>query len=228
MKTRTALFIAAALLVLLLAACVRPASTPPTGVITATPELPFEFETGGSQINEIISATQTAQAAGAASEEPKSPTEEPAGEETQPPEVPSQIETQAPPPAEVPTEAPPPASWDPTPGVPETYTVNKGEHVYCLARRFNVHPGDLLSANGLNANSVLNPGMTLKIPQNSAWPSDSARSLKSHPTSYSVVAGDTIYTIACAFGDVDPNGIISVNGLDAPYELTPGQTLQIP
>jgi LysM repeat protein len=42
------------------------------------------------------------------------------------------------------------------------------------------------------------------------------------------VAGDTIYTIACAFGDVDPNAIIVVNGLESPYTLTPGQVLQIP
>ncbi|HZW04386.1 MAG TPA: LysM peptidoglycan-binding domain-containing protein [Anaerolineaceae bacterium] len=224
MKTRFALLAAAALLVLLLSACVRPASTPPTGLITATAELPFEFETGGSQINEIISLTQTAQAT--VTTDAKSPTEAAPAGETQPPTAPTSSDTPAP--SVEPTQAPPPAEWNPTPGVPASYTLNKGEHVYCLARRFNVHPGDLLSANGLNANSVLNPGTSLKIPQNSAWPTDSARSLMNHPTSYTVKAGDTVYTVACAFGDADPNGIIAANSLQTPYELTAGQTLQIP
>ena len=54
------------------------------------------------------------------------------------------------------------------------------------------------------------------------------RSLLDHPTQYTVVSGDTIYTVACAFGDVDPNAIIFANNLSEPYDLTPGQTIHIP
>ena len=34
-------------------------------------------------------------------------------------------------------------------GVPATYTMQSGEFVYCIARRYNVDPNELLSINGL-------------------------------------------------------------------------------
>jgi hypothetical protein len=43
-----------------------------------------------------------------------------------------------------------------------------------------------------------------------------------------VVAGDTIYTIACKYGDVDPNAIAQANSLQAPYDLSAGKVLHIP
>jgi LysM repeat protein len=54
------------------------------------------------------------------------------------------------------------------------------------------------------------------------------RALKSHPTNYTVKSSDTIYTIACQFGDVSPDMIAAQNGLSSPYTLTAGQTLRIP
>jgi LysM repeat protein len=128
-----------------------------------------------------------------------------------------------------PTEAPPEptAVVIPTTEVPATYVLQKGEFPYCIARRFNVDAGALLSLNGWGVNSVVSPGTVVKIPKDTTW-SSGPRALKNHPTSYTVVAGDTIYSIACAFGDVDPNAIIVVNGLESPYTLTPGQVLQIP
>jgi LysM repeat protein len=52
-------------------------------------------------------------------------------------------------------------------------------------------------------NSIVSEGTTLKIPQTGTWQGE--RALKSHPTNYTVVSGDTLYTIACGFGDADPN-----------------------
>jgi len=52
--------------------------------------------------------------------------------------------------------------------------------------------------------------------------------LQEHPTTYTVVAGDTIYSIACKFGSVDPIGIAKVNDLKSPYNLKAGQDLAIP
>jgi LysM repeat protein len=118
-----------------------------------------------------------------------------------------------------------------TPGtptaIPTTYVVQAGEFVYCLARRFNVNPVELQTLNNLAPNQLLQPGMTLNIPQ-TGNPFPFARALKPHPTTYSVVAGDTIYSIACGFGDVDPLAIAQLNNLVAPYTLTPGVTLNIP
>jgi LysM repeat protein len=47
------------------------------------------------------------------------------------------------------------------------------------------------------------------------------------PTSYTVLSGEWVYSIARKFG-VDPQEIIDLNGLVAPYALTPGQTLKLP
>ncbi len=115
-----------------------------------------------------------------------------------------------------------------TPGLPETYALHQGEHVFCLARRFNLNPVDLLSANGLTGKEYLNPGYVLKIPTaGSSW-SVGERALKPHPAQYSVMAGDTIYSVACQYGDVDPNAIIFANQLTEPYGLAAGQVLRIP
>jgi LysM repeat protein len=85
----------------------------------------------------------------------------------------------------------------------------------------------MLSLNGIAANTQVSEGTVLSIPQSGEW-SSGERSLKSHPTTYTVGTGDTIYSIACIFGDVDPNDIIAANGLESPYSLTAGSTLEIP
>jgi len=111
---------------------------------------------------------------------------------------------------------------------PGTYVLHEGEFPYCLARRYNVDPEALLALNGLSSGqSYYAPGTSITIPQSGgAFPGQ--RALKTHPTSYTVVAGDTIYSIACKFGDVDPMGIVSVNGLTGTYSLTSGSIIQIP
>jgi len=114
----------------------------------------------------------------------------------------------------------------PTAGIPSQYTIQSGEFPYCIARRFNVNPADLLSANGLGNTSQVSIGTVLTIPQGTSWPG--TRSLKAHPTTYTVGYGDTIGSIACGFGDADPNIILAANGLSAGATLTTGQVLQIP
>jgi LysM repeat protein len=126
-------------------------------------------------------ATQTAQAA---RQPPAVPTntpvpQEPAAPTKEPPQEPA---------APTQTNIVVPTS---TPGLPANYTLQKGEFPYCIARRFNVNPSDLLSNNGLTANSTTYPGLRLKIPQNGrTFPG--TRSLHKHPTTYSVKTNDTI------------------------------------
>lgn len=115
----------------------------------------------------------------------------------------------------------------PTVTRPAEYTIHEGEFVYCIARRFNLDPTDLMDLNGLAEGSILSPGTTLKIPQTGTWTGE-GRVLNPHPTTYTVSAGETIYSIACYFGDVSPEAIIAVNGLESPYTLTSGQVLNIP
>ncbi len=115
-----------------------------------------------------------------------------------------------------------------TPGRPSTYTLQKGEFPYCIARRFNVDPTALLAANGLTLSSAqdLQPGLVLTIPASGSFPG--TRALNPHPTTYTVQVGDTIYKIACHFGDVDPSSIAAANGITLTTPVTTGQVLNIP
>jgi len=225
---RFLLIMIALLTVIAVPACTLSASTPPP---TATPP-ESQFPVPGTETMDIFEAIAT-QTAMATMGLPINPTSQPVPggdtavvpteniqvpEVTQAPEPAAPEATQLPPAVEVP---------EPTPGIPASYTIQKGEFAYCLARRFNVNPAELMAINGLGANTVLQPGTSLRIPQTgNAFPGE--RVLRSHPTTYTVRANDTIYSIACYFGDVDPNGIAIANSLSAPYNLSSGQTIHIP
>ena len=245
-KSQLFVLILTILLAFGMAACERNASpdTPATepeadfplpGVATDTPEAMDEL---------TLIATQTAQAkidAGEAPAEDEVPAEvaedqpEAAGDGEAPPEGDGTTEESGDTPAEAEAEVP---ATDPEQGggqivnetydVPAEYTVQEGEFPYCLARRFNIKPSALLNANGLNNNSQVFPGKKLTIPRD-AGPFDAGpRSLKPHPAEYTVRGGDTVYKIACLFGDVDPRNIEASNGLEGAYTLSVGQVLQIP
>jgi len=114
-------------------------------------------------------------------------------------------------------------------GRPATYTLKKGEWPWCIARRFNIDPGTLLSFNNISAANAQNyqPGVTLNIPQSgAAFPPP--RALHAHPVNYVVPQTTTVYGVACYFGDVDPSAILSANTIPNPDNITAGTTLQIP
>jgi len=112
---------------------------------------------------------------------------------------------------------------------PSSYTLQQGEFPYCIARRYNVDPNDLLDLNNLSGDQNVEPGIVLSIPQSgNPFPGD--RSLINHPGSYSVIGDNdsTIYGVACKFGDVFPESIAQANNLSLSTALTIGQTLSIP
>ena len=105
--------------------------------------------------------------------------------------------------------------------------MHEGEQPYCIARRFNVNPEELLALNNKTPGSINRIGEIIKIPQ-TGNPFPSSRALQLHPTTYTVLPNETIYSIACKFGDVFPEDIVSKNGLVPPYTLVVGQILEIP
>ena len=128
----------------------------------------------------------------------------------------------------VPTETPLPTALPTVGGNPVAYTLHRGEFPYCLARRFNVHPAQLLAANALSDGQRVPPGTALVIPQNNL-PFPGNRALRNHPATYLVITSDeTLYSIACLFGDVDPGAIAYANGMSTDAVLSAGQQLQIP
>ncbi len=192
------------LLILALAACSRPASVAP--LPTATPDVPFPVMNTPQILDEIIRGTQTAAAV------LNSPT----------PGAQKPVNTPEP----QPTSQPKPEKPMPTEGRPAAYTVKKGDHFLCIARRYNLNPNELASLNGFGAwPETLVVGTSLKLPSGGSFPGD--RSLRSHPATYTVQAGETINSIACKFGDVLPEAILAKNGIGE-SELTAGMSLQIP
>jgi LysM repeat protein len=104
----------------------------------------------------------------------------------------------------------------------------QGEFPYCIARRFNVNQTELLDMNGITTGQGMQPGSILKIPQ-TGNPFVGVRALLPHPTTYTVRSGnETIYSVACSFGDADPNQIIVANNLVSPYTIHINQVLNIP
>ena len=132
-------------------------------------------------------------------------------------------------PSATPTNTPEPTDdfVIPTLTRPATYTLQEGEFPYCIARRFNLNPADLIDLNGLTADELVSPGTSLKIPQTGTWTGE-GRVRNAHPDTYTVSTGETIYAIACYYGDVSPEAIIAANHLEEPYTLKAGQVLDIP
>jgi LysM repeat protein len=124
-----------------------------------------------------------------------------------------------------------PSGTQPTPlppgSRPSSYTLQRGEFPYCIARRFDVNPEQLLTANSLTRGDIYYPNLTLTIPA-SAGPFPPPRALRTHPATYTAVTGDTVYGVACKFGDVDPAAIAAANNISVSSALTAGQSLSIP
>ncbi len=128
------------------------------------------------------------------------------------------------------TLTPSPISTGPTSAGtrPATYTLQSGEFPYCIARRFNVDPDDLLALNGLTRGDIYMPGLVLQIPQTGSFPGE--RALMPHPATYTVTGNNdtTFYAIACKYGDIGPGRIAQANNLPVSAELTVGQKINIP
>ena len=212
MKKTSLIILIAIIASLMFSACTMSASTPPP--VTPT-----------TNLSEIArQATETAIA------------KTPKAGDTQVPDETPDSETE--PTATSAAEVDPTATPAPTEGtgdteiiteypVPDSYTLHSGEFPFCLARRFNILPEDILDYNGYEYGTLLYPGDTLLLPPNGrAYIGD--RALQYHPASYTVIYGETLYSIACLYGDVDPRSIAAANDLDLDQVLTPGTVLQIP
>lgn len=188
-----------------------------------------------SDMEEVFeSGAQTATALAVASGAPESPAEETAAPETDVELTPDSGEVPSADSVTVTSTLPVIATTAvPAPtlvvGKPASYTLKKGEFPYCIARRFNVSPGELLTLNNLSTAQAqtYQPGMTLSIPQGgAAFPPPRARN--AHPVTYVVPQNTTLYGVACYFGDIDPTAILNANSIPNPDNIAAGTTLQIP
>ena len=106
------------------------------------------------------------------------------------------------------------------------YTVEKGDSLYSIARRFGVTVQEIIDANNLISNT-LSIGQSLIIPGLSAGDDlEDNEGSEIVPTTYTVVSGDSLWSIANRFG-VTVNDLKTANNLTSNL-LSIGQTLIIP
>ena len=102
---------------------------------------------------------------------------------------------------------------------PGTYRVRKGDSACLIARKFGVGCQQLLLANGLTQNSILQVGQHLLVP--------GASQPVSRYQSYIVRRGDSACLISARFG-IPCARLLKENDLHSRALIFPGQTLRIP
>ena len=116
----------------------------------------------------------------------------------------------------------------------ETYTVQKGDNLWTIARRFNVPLNELYAANGLDMNSILRIGQQLQIPVEGGTATVTAQSADTYQpssfnqgsTEYTVKRGDSLSKIANQF-DTSVRAIKAANGLSSDL-IRVGDKLVVP
>ncbi len=92
----------------------------------------------------------------------------------------------------------------------EYYTIEKGDNLYQIARRYNINPELLATLNGLTMNDYIYPGQEILIPKNGY-------------SYYITTEGDTLDIVAGRF-NVDKDRVVRENGT---IYLMPDQLLVI-
>jgi len=110
-----------------------------------------------------------------------------------------------------------------------TYTVQRGDTLYSIARRHGVSLWDIVSANGITNPNLIYPGQKLTISGSGATaPTPSTPSTPSTGSGIHIVArGETLTRIALKYG-VSVWAIVNANGIANPNLIHPGQQLTIP
>jgi lipoprotein YgeR len=95
----------------------------------------------------------------------------------------------------------------------DTYTLQRGDTLYSVSRKFRVPLDELLRANSVTDPSSLKAGTRIEIPQ--AW------------GEYRVVKGDTLYSVARRFS-ITVTELRRINSLAADHVLRVGETMRVP
>ncbi|MBT8159347.1 MULTISPECIES: LysM peptidoglycan-binding domain-containing protein [Arthrobacter] len=129
--------------------------------------------------------------------------------------------------ASIPTSVQPMA-----PGVPDTYTIVRGDTVSAIAARYGLDTDTVLQLNGLTATTIIYPGQQIKLSGSgtiapaSITPAAATPAAGPSSGSYTVVSGDTLSAIAARNG-VALSDVFAWNGLDGRSIIYPGQQIKL-
>lgn len=99
----------------------------------------------------------------------------------------------------------------PTSAAIQEVTIESGDTLYSISKKYQTPLRDLIEANNLSAPYSLKLGSKIIIPQ---------------PIYYKVKAGDTLYSVSRDW-QMNINDIVALNDLKAPYNLNAGQLIKI-
>ena len=102
-----------------------------------------------------------------------------------------------------------------------TYTLQRGDTIYSIARSHGVNPDDIMRLNGIEDPRKIQAGQTIRIPD-AASGANTQRYLD-----YQAVRGDSLWALARRFGTTMEE-IRRANNLSAEYMLREGDVLRIP
>jgi murein DD-endopeptidase MepM/ murein hydrolase activator NlpD len=110
---------------------------------------------------------------------------------------------------------------------PIVYTVKEGDNLWNISRKYGVSVEVIVDINNFRDKDFLSLGQKLEIPAIGGGVSNSNQ--KQEPTiiTYTVVKGDTLWSISQRY-DVKMTSIISVNNLKEISRLSIGQKLKLP
>lgn len=106
------------------------------------------------------------------------------------------------------------------------HTVEKGETLYAISRRYGISVEDLCKANSMTASSIIKVGQKLTIPSGESG-SAVQKSAERKNDVYTVQKGDTLYHIAKING-ITVDELKKCNSLSSDSVLKVGQKLTIP
>ncbi|MDT2725739.1 LysM peptidoglycan-binding domain-containing protein [Lactococcus garvieae] len=112
----------------------------------------------------------------------------------------------------------------------QTYTVQEGDTVYDIAAHYGVSMDAILSQNGLSATDHIMQGQVLQIPSagttatTTSTTSATTMATSTVSSSYTVQSGDTLTSIASAYGRT-ADDLAAINGITG--NIYPGQTLSV-
>lgn len=101
------------------------------------------------------------------------------------------------------------------------YTVKAGESLDTIGRAFGISAADIAKANQLDNPDLIQPGMSLKIPEQAGGAAPAA------PQTHEVKAGETLGSIAEKFGTT-VTALAEANQIEDPKNLQVGAVLKVP